>query len=379
MLTTLQIIWVVLIAVLWTGYLVLEGFGIGSGMIMPLVAKTDRERTQVQKTFGPVWDGNEVWLLTAGGATFAAFPEWYATMFSGMYLALFLILVCLIIRICAIEWRSKVSSEAWRARWDIMQSASCWLVPVLLGVAFANLVQGMNIGVTHPLTPGVLVPTGKIDLAIDVHNFTSSGAPLGSVFLSLLTPYTILGGLMLAAVFLTQGALWLAVRTDGNVESRSKALAAKTSLVGTVLVAVVALWGQFAYASQVLAWIPLIITALLLVATAYLAMMGQSLLALIIHSAAIAGAVSWVFSAMVPGVMKSYIDPAYTLTMWDASSSQATLTIMLCATLVFVPCVLAYTYWSYSTMKFKITLDDVENNPGLPWDRVREGASFLSQ
>lgn len=108
--TILQVIWFILIAVLWTGYLVLEGFGVGAGMVMPMVAKTDRERTQVQKTFGPVWDGNEVWLLTAGGATFAAFPEWYATMFSGMYLALFLILFCLIVRICAIEWRSTVST-----------------------------------------------------------------------------------------------------------------------------------------------------------------------------------------------------------------------------------------------------------------------------
>ena len=118
----LQVIWFILIAVLWTGYLVLEGFGVGAGMVMPMVAKTDRERTQVQKTFGPVWDGNEVWLLTAGGATFAAFPEWYATMFSGMYLALFLILFCLIVRICAIEWRTKVSSAAWRGRWDSWQS-----------------------------------------------------------------------------------------------------------------------------------------------------------------------------------------------------------------------------------------------------------------
>lgn len=377
MLTVLQIIWVVLIAVLWTGYLILEGFGIGSGMIMHFVAKTDEERAQVQKTFGPVWDGNEVWLLTAGGATFAAFPNWYATMFSGMYLALFLILICLILRVCAIEWRSKVSSVVWRARWDMLQSIACWLVPILFGVAFANLVQGMNIGITNPYTPNILVKVSDINVT-DVHNFTAVGAPLGSVFLSLLTPYTILGGLMLAAVFLTQGALWLSVRTDANVESRSKALATKTVIVGTILVATVALWGQFAYASQVLAWIPLVITALLLVATAYLAMMGRSLVALIVHSAAIAGTVSWVFSAMVPGVMKSYIDPAYTLTLWDASSSQVTLTIMLCATLVFFPCVLTYTYWSYSTMKFKITLDDVENNPGLPWDRIREGASFLS-
>lgn len=174
--TILQVIWFILIAVLWTGYLVLEGFGVGAGMVMPMVAKTDRERTQVQKTFGPVWDGNEVWLLTAGGATFAAFPEWYATMFSGMYLALFLILFCLIVRICAIEWRTKVSSAAWRGRWDSWQSIVAWLVPILFGVAFANLVQGMNIAVTQFNTPGEAV-AGAADLSKHVHNFTSQGAP----------------------------------------------------------------------------------------------------------------------------------------------------------------------------------------------------------
>lgn len=378
MFTFLQVIWFVLIAVLWTGYLILEGFGIGSGMIMPIVAKTDRERSQVQKTFGPVWDGNEIWLLTAGGATFAAFPEWYATMFSGMYLALFLILVCLIVRICAIEWRAKVASTAWRARWDSMQTVCTWLIPLLFGVAFANLVQGMHLGVTKFNDPTKLV-ADKIDLAKDVHNFVNDGAPLGSVFLSLLTPYTIAGGLMLVCVFLTQGALWLSVRTDGVVAARAKNLAVKVALADTVLVAVAALWGQFLYSSQVFAWIPLVIAAVLLLATIYLASQGSSLLALITHSAAIAGAVSWVFSAMFPYAMKSSIDTAvHSLTIWDASSSATTLLIMLVVAVILVPVVLGYTYWGYSTMKLVITENDVENNPGLPLDRIREGASFLS-
>ena len=136
--TFLQVLWFILIAVLWTGYLFLEGFSLGIGMTLPFVAKNDKERTQVIRTVGPVWDANEVWLLTAGGATFAAFPEWYATMFSGMYLALFLILVCLILRISAVEWRAKVASEKWRARWDVMHVVAAWLVPILFGVAFAN-------------------------------------------------------------------------------------------------------------------------------------------------------------------------------------------------------------------------------------------------
>ncbi|WP_071128567.1 cytochrome d ubiquinol oxidase subunit II [Varibaculum massiliense] len=376
--TILQVIWFILIAVLWTGYLVLEGFGVGAGMVMPMVAKTDRERSQVQKTFGPVWDGNEVWLLTAGGATFAAFPEWYATMFSGMYLALFLILFCLIIRICAIEWRTKVASAAWRGRWDSWQTIVAWLVPILFGVAFANLVQGMNIAITQYNTPGEAV-AGAADLSKHVHNFTSQGAPAGSVFLSLLTPYTIAGGVMLALVFATQGLAFLALRTTGEVQNRAKNLLGKFAIADTVLVAVAALWGQFLYASQAMAWIPLIIAALAFVAAVLMALRGSEWGTLLAHSVGIAGAVAWIFTAMAPNAMKSSIKPEFSLTIWDASSSQSTLAIMLVIALVVVPIVLGYTYWSYTRMPLKITLEDLDENPGVPWDKIRQGASFLAE
>ena len=374
----LQVIWFILIAVLWTGYLVLEGFGVGAGMVMPMVAKTDQERTQVQKTFGPVWDGNEVWLLTAGGATFAAFPEWYATMFSGMYLALFLILFCLIVRICAIEWRSKVSSAAWRGRWDSWQSVVAWLVPILFGVAFANLVQGMNIAITQYNTPGDAL-AGAPDLSKHVHNFTSQGAPAGSVFLSLLTPYTIAGGVMLALVFATQGLAFLALRTTGEVQNRAKNLLGKFAIADTVLVAVAALWGQFLYASQAMAWIPLIIAALAFIATVMMVLRGSEWGTLLAHSVGIAGAVAWIFTAMAPNAMKSSIKPEFSLTIWDASSSQSTLAIMLVIALVVVPIVLGYTYWSYTRMPLKVTLEELDENPGLPWDKIRQGASFLAE
>lgn len=376
--TILQVIWFILIAVLWTGYLVLEGFGVGAGMVMPMVAKTDRERSQVQKTFGPVWDGNEVWLLTAGGATFAAFPEWYATMFSGMYLALFLILFCLIIRICAIEWRTKVASAAWRGRWDSWQTIVAWLVPILFGVAFANLVQGMNIAITQYNTPGEAV-AGAADLSKHVHNFTSQGAPLGSVFLSLLTPYTIAGGVMLALIFATQGLAYLALRTNGEVQNRAKNLLGKFAIADTVLVAVAALWGQFLYASQAMAWIPLIIAALAFVVTVLMALRGSEWGTLLAHSVGIAGAVAWIFTAMAPNAMKSSIKPEFSLTIWDASSSTSTLAIMLVIALVVVPIVLGYTFWSYTRMPLKITLEDLDENPGVPWAKIRQGASFLAE
>lgn len=384
--TVLQIIWFVLVAVLWIGYLILEGFGIGAGMIMRMVAKNDKERTQVQKTYGPVWDGNEVWLLTAGGATFAAFPEWYATMFSGMYLALFLVLLCLIVRICAIEWRSKVASPVWRDRWDIGQTIAAWLVPILLGVAFANLVKGMNIAVVDPREPGTPIPVTEgttPDLSQYIHNFVGEGAPLNNVFLSLLTPFTILGGLAICAVFLAQGALFLSIRTTGEVHTRSVALAKKLTIIDTLLVAVFAVWGQFAYATSVLSWIPLVIAALAIIAAAAQAQLGKSLGAFLLHCVAILGAVVWVFLAMFPNVMKSDFggkgwNQSYSLQIADAAASQATLTVMLVVAIILVPTVLGYTYWAYSRMPLRIGIDDVESNAGLPWDKIRAGASFLS-
>lgn len=143
-LTFIQLLWFVLIGVLWTGYLTLEGFGFGVGMLLKILPKNEKERRATLNAIGPHWDGNEVWLLTAGGATFAAFPEWYATMFSGMYLALVVILVCLIFRVCALEWRKMINTDRWRSNWDWIHTIVAWVVSILWGVAFANLVQGMS-------------------------------------------------------------------------------------------------------------------------------------------------------------------------------------------------------------------------------------------
>ena len=145
--TFLMTLWFILVAVLWIGFLALEGFGYGVGMFLKTFARNERERRAMINSIGPHWDGNEVWLLTAGGATFAAFPEWYATMFSGMYIALVLVLVCLIIRICALEWRKMIRTERWRNTWDTLHCIVSWIVSILFGVAFANLVAGMKIEV----------------------------------------------------------------------------------------------------------------------------------------------------------------------------------------------------------------------------------------
>lgn len=368
----LSILWFILIAVLWTGYLILEGFDLGVGALLPIVAKSDEERSQTVKTIGPHWDGNEVWLLTAGGATFAAFPEWYATMFSGMYLALFLVLVLLILRIVAIEWRKLVDSVQWRKLADYAHTATGFGVPVLMGVAFANLVQGMHIEIVDPLSnqplPG---PVTDELLATGVHNITGG-------FFSLLTPFTVLGGLVVLTICLSQGAQFLSLKTTGPVFERAEKLSGVFSLAATALTAVWALWAVLVYAETVWAWLPLVVAALALIASAVFAQpaFNNSMLSFIFSSVGIAGAVAFIFTAMAPNVMKSYLDPSFSLTIAQASSSHDTLVVMTIVAVIFVPVVLAYTAWSYWVFRARVTLDDIPESMGLP-KQIRLGANFL--
>ena len=366
---TLSILWFILVAVLWTVYLILEGFDFGVGMLLPFVAKGDRERTQTVRTIGPHWDGNEVWLLTAGGATFAAFPEWYATMFSGMYLALFLILVCLIIRVMALEWRSKVATEKWRHAWDWAHTIS-----VLWGVAFANLVQGMRIEVVDVATGTVIDPTlVNQSLATATHQLTGG-------FFSLLTPYTILGGLAVMAVCLAHGAQFLALKTTGEVRDRANAIAAPATIAATVLAAAWLVWGQFAYTTNVLAWIPLVVAALAIIASTALsqASLRREGWSFVASSVAIAGAVAWVFASMAPAVQKSSINPAYSLTIDQASSTPSTLTVMTIVTVCLLPIVLVYVFWSYWMFRARVGAEDVETQTGLLLKKIRVGENFFA-
>lgn len=369
----LSIVWFILIAVLWTGYMILEGFDLGVGALLPIVAKNDEERTQTVKTIGPHWDGNEVWLLTAGGATFAAFPEWYATMFSGMYFALFVILVLLILRIAAIEWRKTIDTVKWRKTWDMLHTAAGFGVPLLFGVAFANLVQGMKIEVVDPITmePYPLPITDEV-LVHGVHNITGG-------FFSLLTVFTLLGGVTVLALALSQGAQFLSLKTTGPVHERAEKLSSKLSIAAVVLTAVWAIWGVLAYANSVWAWIPLVIAAVALIVSAAMSQkaMNNSMVSFLASSVGIAGAVAFIFVAMAPDVMKSSIDPAYSLTIAQASSSHATLVVMLTVAAVFVPIVLAYTAWSYWVFRRRISPDDVPENMGLLPKQIRLGANFL--
>lgn len=378
----LSIVWFILIAVLWIMYLFLEGFDFGVGMLIRVVGKTPAERTAAVRTIGPHWDGNEVWLLTAGGATFAAFPLWYATMFSGMYLALFLILVLLIVRICALEWRSKVDSAKWRHNWDTFQIVASYGVPLVLGVAFSNLVQGMHIEAQTPavvdgsLQMTTIAPT-DVQAAMDAGNIAFN---LTGGFLSLFTPFTVLGGLMLVAVCMAHGAQYLALKTEGEMRQRAIRVGARVSLVAVALAAVWGVWGQLAYSHNVLSWIPLVIAAVALILAAVNAQIKvqREGWAFTFSAIGVAAAVAWVFSTMAPYVMKSSVDQAYSLSIAWASSTHPTLVIMTVVAAVLVPIVLAYTAWSYWVFRGRVSVDSVDSGTGLLPDWVRPKANFLT-
>ena len=369
---TLSVLWFILIAVLWIGYLTLEGFGFGVGMIYKFVAKDERERRALLGTIGPHWDGNEVWLLTAGGATFAAFPEWYGTLFSGAYLVLFLILLALIVRICAIEWRGKINSDTWRARWDWAHTISAWLPAILWGAAFANLVQGMQIEVVEVASRKV-VPVSEA-LAAQSAGTLIPGASheITGGFWSLITPFTLLGGLVTCSLFLTHGALFAALKTAGDLSKRCSALALKLGVVSTVLTALWALWAQLAYSASPASWIGLVLAALFLVASLYLNLRGRQGLAFATHFGAIAFAVVFIFLAITPDIMRSAINPAYSLTISQGASADVTLLIMSIAAVVFVPVVLVYTIWSYKVFAKRINAEKIDPNAGLDPVKVRD-------
>lgn len=397
-LTILQIIWFALLAVLWIGYLVLEGFDFGVGMLLRIVPKNEKERRAALNTIGPHWDGNEVWVITAGGATFAAFPEWYATMFSGMYVALVVVLACLIVRIVAIEWRKSVNSARWQHAWDTAHIIVAWALSILWGVAFANLVKGTPIEVGH-FEDGefVAVPAAELQQQIDAasaagtpanvpalvdnFHFIAPGENFFMQFLALLTPFTIVGGLVTLTIFLAQGALFLAIKTTGPMSDRAFDLAKKLTIADTVVTAVWALWafigknpsGVPYNNSGILTLIPLALAAVLLIATVAMTFMGKQKPAFFIHSGAIAFAVVFIWFCIAGDAMKSSVDVAYSLTLAQASATPQTHTIMIGATIVFVPIVLAYTIWSYLKFAKRINADDVPDEPnGLDLKKVRQ-------
>jgi cytochrome d ubiquinol oxidase subunit II len=330
----LNTLWFVLVGVLFTGFFVLEGFDYGVGILLPFLGKTDAERRRIINTIGPVWDGNEVWILTAGGAIFAAFPHWYATLFSGFYLALFLMLAALIVRGVAFEFRSKDRHPAWRATWDWAIFFGSAIPALLWGVALANLLKGTPIDATKTFTGG---------------------------FFDLLSPYTLLAGLATLALFVTHGAIFLDLKSAEPIRSRAVAATKRVGPVATVLLLLFAggtyLWTDV-YARLGLnpGLVPLLALGALLSAGA-LIHRGKMGWAFAMTTLTIVFTVATLFVALFPRVMVSSLDPAWSLTIYNASSTPYTLRVMSIVAGIFVPIVLAYQAWTYWVFRHRITAE----------------------
>ncbi len=341
----LETLWFALIAVLFIGYFVLEGFDFGVGILTKVVAKDDTDRRVVINTIGPVWDGNEVWVLTAGGAMFAAFPLWYATVFSSFYLPLFLILVGLIVRGVAFEFRGKRTDDRWRWWWDQAIFYGSVLPALLWGVAFANFVQGIPI--------------------------TDNGVFVGTLF-DLLSPYALLGGVASLLMFTLHGAMYLALKTEdgGEIQQRAQTLAQRLSMV--VVVGVIAFLGWTylnALALGDTGVVPGIIPVSAMAAAIAAALLIRERLhgwAFAATTAMIALVVLTLFLNLYPRLLVSSFGPAYDITISNAKASDLTLTIMSWAALVFVPIVVAYQSWSYWVFRHRVSRDSVEAPADTP-------------
>jgi cytochrome d ubiquinol oxidase subunit II len=325
-------VWFVLIAVLWIGYFFLEGFDFGVGILTKALARDERERRVLINTIGPVWDGNEVWLLTAGGATFAAFPEWYATLFSGFYLALLIILVCLIVRGVAFEYRGKRDDARWRRNWD---HAIFWssLIPAFLwGVAFGNIVHGT-----------------KIDAHMEyVGNFWD-----------LINVYSVLGGVVTLTLFTFHGAVFTALKTNGEIRERARALAAKVGVVTALAALAFLIWTQ-AHHGDSRSFAAMVVAVLALVGAIGLNQVGREGWAFILSGVTVVAAVAMLFLTLFPDVMPSSLNPAWSLTVGNASSSPYTLKIMTWVAGFMTPVVLVYQGWTYWVFRRRI---GVQNMP----------------
>ncbi|AYL36993.1 cytochrome d ubiquinol oxidase subunit II [Streptomyces fungicidicus] len=319
-------VWFVLIAVLWIGYFFLEGFDFGVGVLTRLLARDRAEKRVLINTIGPVWDGNEVWLLTAGGATFAAFPEWYATLFSGFYLPLLVILVCLIVRGVAFEYRAKRPEEHWQRNWE---TAIFWtsLIPAFLwGVAFGNIVRGV-----------------KIDAEFEY---------VGTVW-DLLNPYALLGGLVTLSLFTFHGTVFTALKTVGEIRARARKLALRVGLVTAVLALVFLLWTQ-ADRGDGTSLVAMAVAVAALVAALAANQAGREGWSFALSGVTIVAAVAMLFLTLFPNVMPSTLDADWSLTVTNASSSPYTLKIMTWLAVIATPLVMLYQGWTYWVFRKRI-------------------------
>ncbi len=335
----LQTIWFFLWGLLWALFFITDGFDLGIGTLYPFMAKNETEKRTMINAMGPLWDGNEVWLITAGGVTFAAFPLVYATMFSALYSALMLLLFALILRGVSFEFRSKVDHPVWRGIWDVCIFIGSFAPALLFGVAFANIFKGIPIdqeGVYH----------GNL--------------------LTLLNPYGLMGGILFVCLFLMHGALWLSLKTEGEFHDRAAATAQKlwpVQLVVAVLFLVAsAIFTDLYrnYLSNPLYFIIILLTVAGLLGIRFFLTQKAFFKAWTSSAVTIIGATFFGVAGLFPNLFPSSLDGKYSLTAFNASSSPLTLKIMLMVVLLFIPIVLAYQIWAYMLFSHKITQEDLD-------------------
>jgi cytochrome d ubiquinol oxidase subunit II len=332
----LQTLWFALIGVLWIGYFVLEGFDFGVGMLLRVLSRDETDKRMIIHTIGPVWDGNEVWLLTAGGATFAAFPGWYASLFSGFYLALFLILAALIIRGVSFEFWGKDDSPRWRATWEWATVVGSFLAALLWGVGWANIVKGVPMNAQHNVTASLW---------------------------DLLHPYALLGGLTTLSLFLGHGAIFLSLRTRGEMVKRARRVALGASLASTALLSGFLLWtaldqdiGGVKVSAEIIAAGAVVLAA----AVPVLLRRERDGWAFGLSAGVITLLFASLFVGLFPDALGSSTNHAYDLTLTAASSTHYAQTVMTVVAAIFVPIVLLYQGWTYWVFRHRLGRDDFE-------------------
>ncbi len=325
-------LWFILIAFFWAGYFLLEGFDFGVGMLLPFLPRNDAERATMFESIGPVWDGNEVWLVVAGGATFAAFPAWYASMFSGFYIALLLILFFLIIRVVSFEWRNKGNSPRWRAVWLGANALGSFGASLIWGIAFANLLFGV------PLD--------------------SNGDYTGT-FWDLFHPYTVVAGVAVVLFFAFHGAVFLTLRTSGDLYERARLTARRLALPAAAAAAIFAVWTVVvAVDRNDKSVFPPVLPAALLIAATALAVIfvisGRSGWAFVMTGLGAILLVATIFTSLYPRVMVSSPQFSNSLTVQNASSAHYTLVVMTVIALIITPVVLLYQGWTYHVFRHRL-------------------------
>ena len=341
----LQLLWFLIIAFFWAGYFLLEGFDFGVGMLLPFLPRDERERRVMFESIGPVWDGNEVWLVVAGGATFAAFPSWYATMFSGFYIALLLALAFLIIRVVSFEWREKRESARWRATWMWANTIGSVGAALIWGVGLANLLYGVPID--------------------------SDGDFAGS-FADLFSPYTVAAGLAAVLLFAFHGATFLTLKTTGELLERARHASRRLALPAAVVAGGFLVWTVVVAVDRndkdvFPPVLPAAAGILALALAVVFAFSGRSGWTFTMTGAGTVLLVATLFTGLYPRVMVSSTDLANSLTVENASSSHYALQVMTVAALILAPVVLLYQGWTYHVFRGRL---GVEEEPGSPVDLV---------